>query len=76
MNLLFNYMGVQISAQSKNSYFISTNIHLEIPVFGQQKAPIKSGLFTEHIFCISIMENEFDFLIKSDLAPPVSIFPL
>ena len=43
MKQLFCCTGVQFYPQSKNSCFISTNMHLEIPAFGQQKTPIKSG---------------------------------
>ena len=37
----------------QNSRFISTNMHLEIPAFGQQKTPIKSGFMRNISFLCS-----------------------
>lgn len=51
---LFSCTGVQIHSQSKNGGFISSNMHPEIPAFGQQKTPTESGFLRNISFLCSL----------------------
>lgn len=52
---IFSYTGVRYRTQMENSGFTSSNMHLEIPAFGQQKSPDKIGVFAEHILFIFLL---------------------
>ena len=52
---LFRCTGVQILSQSKNGGFISSNMHPEIPAFGQQKTPTESGFCGTYLFYVPFM---------------------
>lgn len=55
---LFGCTGVQIHSQSKNGGFISSNMHPEIPAFGQQKTPTESGFLRNISFLCSLYGGE------------------
>lgn len=55
---IFGCTGVRYRTQRENSGFTSSNMHLETPVFGQQKTPIKSGFLRNISFLCSFYGGE------------------
>lgn len=58
---MFSCTGVQIHTQRENSDFISSNMHLEIPAFGQQKSPINRAFRGTYLFYVPVMAEEKGF---------------